>query len=355
MASFRSCMMVFILCFLTGYGLSAKAAPIDEIVVFGDSLSDNGNLYTFTKHAHSIVPSIPVMPKTPPYYQGRFTNGLNWVDDLGAAYHVKVDDYAYGGSWAEPILDSKINIPFGLDMQMDDYLLRHIMDTHRDQHLFVIWSGSNDYAHGRDDADYATTNAVESIRRQIATLIYYGAKNIFVVGVPDLSLVPEVRQEGPEAVFAAHEITNMHNQKLAIMIKNIQKINPGANVILYDITTDFNDIYNHPDKYNIKITLSACYNGGYYMGLAASAHSEEIESAKAAHLDLLNNPSLHVAYMTGLAASLDESLCKNPDDYLFFDTIHPTHYVHQLIAQKALAYLEARGVDVNPGAITSIQ
>ena len=145
------------------------ADSIDQIIVFGDSLSDTGNLYNFTSKAHKVIPSIPVIPKSP-YYQGRFTNGLNWIDDLSAAYQVPVDNYAYGGSWAEPLIDSKTNIPFGLDMQMDDYFLRHPFDMHRDKHLYIIWSGSNDYAHGRDNPDYATTNAVNSIRRQIEWL-----------------------------------------------------------------------------------------------------------------------------------------------------------------------------------------
>lgn len=317
------------------------AAPIDQIIVFGDSLSDTGNLYHFTQKAHAVISSVPVIPKSP-YYEGRFTNGLNWIDDLSAAYHLPVDNYAYGGSWAEPLFDSKMNIPFGLDMQMDDYFLHHPFDTHRENHLYIIWSGSNDYAHGRDNPDYATTNAVNSIRRQIEWLADYGAKNIFVIGVPDLSLVPEVRVEGADAMQATHAISAMHNRKLLAMIKEVQAQYPALNLLVYDITDDFTDIFNHPEKYNIKITSSACYNGGFY--LAAAANGGEIDAAKSVHLDLLNNPSLNVAYRTSLAAAAGELACPNPQDYLFFDTIHPTSAVHQLIADKAYAFLQTRGL-----------
>src|SRR5258708_28470946 len=41
---------------------------VHNLVVFGDSLSDNGNTFAAVG-----------LPK-PPYYNGRWTNGLNWVD-----------------------------------------------------------------------------------------------------------------------------------------------------------------------------------------------------------------------------------------------------------------------------------
>src|SRR5438067_502473 len=39
-----------------------------QLVVFGDSLSDNGNSFVLFQQ-----------PPVPPYVQGRWTNGLNWV------------------------------------------------------------------------------------------------------------------------------------------------------------------------------------------------------------------------------------------------------------------------------------
>ena len=49
------------------------ATPLQNIVVFGDSLSDNGNLYEIMKHQ---------LPQSPPYYKGRFSNGPVWVEHL---------------------------------------------------------------------------------------------------------------------------------------------------------------------------------------------------------------------------------------------------------------------------------
>ena len=49
------------------------AQPISTVVVFGDSLSDKGNIYEYTKHR---------MPAAPGYYQGRFSNGPIWPELL---------------------------------------------------------------------------------------------------------------------------------------------------------------------------------------------------------------------------------------------------------------------------------
>ena len=56
-------------------GLEAQAPKFDAFFVFGDSLSDTGNLWLLTKSAGQD-PAIP--PSVSPhmtYFQGRFSNG----------------------------------------------------------------------------------------------------------------------------------------------------------------------------------------------------------------------------------------------------------------------------------------
>jgi phospholipase/lecithinase/hemolysin len=48
------------------YGFNLQ--NVQHLVVFGDSLSDNGNSLAAAGRPQ------------PPYYYGRWTNGLNWVD-----------------------------------------------------------------------------------------------------------------------------------------------------------------------------------------------------------------------------------------------------------------------------------
>ena len=48
----------------------AQAPRPDNIIVFGDSLSDTGNAFEATGHGE---------PPSTPYFDGRFSNGPVWV------------------------------------------------------------------------------------------------------------------------------------------------------------------------------------------------------------------------------------------------------------------------------------
>jgi len=61
-------------------GSAVPAGRINQIVVFGDSLSDSGNLFAATM---GTTPP-------PPYYQGRFSNGPVWVEDLAGRLGVEM-------------------------------------------------------------------------------------------------------------------------------------------------------------------------------------------------------------------------------------------------------------------------
>src|SRR5262249_42011574 len=63
------------LCILAGLSLARPAnaePPFSEVVVFGDSISDTGNVFLFTDGVAA----------GPPYFEGRFSNGPVWVEVL---------------------------------------------------------------------------------------------------------------------------------------------------------------------------------------------------------------------------------------------------------------------------------
>ena len=67
--------ILLLLSVFTFLSQSIFAEPIDKIIVFGDSLSDNGNVLSLTEKAKKVIPLVPLIPKNPPYFSGRFTNG----------------------------------------------------------------------------------------------------------------------------------------------------------------------------------------------------------------------------------------------------------------------------------------
>src|SRR5262245_14581793 len=71
----RSCLYALVALSLTALLLPSSAQarnPLTEVVVFGDSLSDTGNL--FLASGGTVA--------TPPYFNGRFSNGPVWVEVL---------------------------------------------------------------------------------------------------------------------------------------------------------------------------------------------------------------------------------------------------------------------------------
>ena len=96
---------------------AASAQSYGRLVVFGDSLSDNGNLY---------LASGGTQPPSPPYFQGRFSNGRVFTELLGfnpANFNGAVTgsiNFAYGGSRT----DNNVAFPPGMRQQLTTYLGR---------------------------------------------------------------------------------------------------------------------------------------------------------------------------------------------------------------------------------------
>jgi hypothetical protein len=66
--------------------MSENPSGISRLVMFGDSLSDNGNLFRFTGEP------------APPYWEGRFSNGPTYAEQLANELGAKLDDLAFGGA-----------------------------------------------------------------------------------------------------------------------------------------------------------------------------------------------------------------------------------------------------------------
>src|SRR5437588_8056906 len=93
----RWTLMAILLAIAFSASPAANADKYRRLVVFGDSLSDNGNLFALT----GFPPA--------PYYMGRFSNGPVWVEDLAQYLDVPLDDYAFGGANTDA---TNINGPF---------------------------------------------------------------------------------------------------------------------------------------------------------------------------------------------------------------------------------------------------
>lgn len=302
-------LVLFCTCF---FSLSVQAGTINKIIVFGDSLSDNGNIYALTNYA---------IPKNPPYFQGRFSNGPVWIESLARSmgFNVEIKDqfsvYAYAGAWGTDNPPSEEMALVNLAWEVSEYLGTEASQGIHPQSLIVLWIGSNDYLSGRYDADpeKSTSATVSSIQNSMEALIQYGAKHFLIVNLPDLGTTPKAYAQGAQFAARLSLLSRTHNQKLAAMLAKERILHPDVQILGFDLIPHFNDLLAHPEKYHLINLKDACYDGDY------------------GSLDSSENKSYQ--------------LCNNPNEYIYWDHVHPSKTIHDNLANIILGFLKENKVE----------
>ena len=227
-----------------------QAAPFSQIVAFGDSITDTGNAYIFTGGA---------LPASPPYFDGRFSNGPLWIDYLGAALGLPVNpaispingtNYAAGG--AKTGLDGIVP-GTGVSSQVALYLLTHPGPLDPDA-LFVLTGGANDLIEATATFDIAAAEAAaQNLVDRANDLVGNGAKNLLIANVGNVGFTPLV--SGLGGLGPATILTNAFNAKLASGLAPLLAAYPGVKVV---------------DQAGVleAIVADALLNGGLIFGIA---------------------------------------------------------------------------------------
>jgi phospholipase/lecithinase/hemolysin len=296
----------------------AKAATlatgdINSLYVFGDSLSDTGNVFTATNGASPPAP----------YFQGRFSNGEIWIDKLsqklglpltpafkitsGQAAPTAGINFAVGGSTTGTANTFDPNLP-GLQQQVG--IFSSIVPTQQAANpnaLYVLWGGANDYLPTQSTTFVPyqdTTTTINNLSSAAQSLANRGAKNIMVVDLPDLGEVPLTR--GTQGASALSNLTTQHNSQLVQAIKS--SVGESVNIIPFQVSSLFEQTLADPSKFGFTNTTEACLN-----------------------------PNV--------------GICPDPNQYLFWDQIHPTAATHQVIADAAFNTLQAQAVPAPPATV----
>ena len=212
---------------------SISGETFSQIVVFGASLSDNGN-------AVSIVPGL--FPGAP-YYPGRASNGLLWIDivadELGNEVKPFVNggtNYAVGGARTCGISGTSIN-PFDMCNQVVLYLAA-VLNRADANALYVIDTtavGNNIFTvinNGLSNNEI-TTQAPTDIAKLMDKLYDAGARKFLVTNVPDVGATP--RGQGLPSPATATALSNGFNGTLNNELANFRSAHSGADVRLADL------------------------------------------------------------------------------------------------------------------------
>lgn len=299
------------------WGLAVHAKPVKQVIVFGDSLSDNGNLYEFMNHQ---------LPLSPPYYQGRFTNGPVWIELLMEKLYPKnsvekLQDYAFGGAGIS--LDDSDETSFSLQQQIQNYFDEN-HNIANPEAMYVIWMGANNYFNLPENQDEVIRNVNRVIERSISKLVKNGARNFLLINLPDLSKTPAAIEfeAGPELKYMSQE----HNRQFAEVVRRMKAKYTRVRFVAYDVTKVMGDIVDNPQKYGFIDSVHTCYE--HLMN--ANIQDETVRKSR-----FLSNIS-SIAYPQAL---------DNCDGYLFFDLYHPSERAHVIMADEIQKLLEKEGFE----------
>lgn len=340
------CLMLGLLCFNVSY---ADNKHFDTMVVFGDSLSDNGNLYRYLWGA---------LPVSPPYYLGHFSNGVLWAEQLYSSYFPTdsgegFQNYAVGGAGA--VLSYKQNLPYTLTMELDNYLYWHTYGK-KDTTLFTVWIGGNNYLNGPTNEASITDSVVNAIEGVVERLIKAGGTKFFVPNLPDLGKTPYAVENNSHILLS--RLVQLHNQKLALKVEQLKDKYPEITFVYFDIYTFFNDALEHASDLGFSNIKQPCYLGGYLGWLTKKQPNDQQLKI---YLNQLNhhfnstnwaliedNPQVKEAvsasYLYQLLPQKNKDDALYCDEYVFWDRIHPTTRAHSFIAEQARKLLDEAGL-----------
>jgi phospholipase/lecithinase/hemolysin len=312
------CLFAAFLLTVTPIAAYAQPGPptpeFTKIVVFGDSLSDTGNVAHLTYDKYGFRVPGPVAD----YTDGSFTDGFDtappaqlysgvWIKQLAESMPSKPEvtnsldggtNYAFGyattgmgtGSFTFGTGDVFSVDVENIGQQIHDYLATKPKITPKT--LFVVWGGANDFIHGGVSVQTAYTTAANQYVNMQA-LIDAGATQFIVPNLPPLGLVPRINGD-PSTAALVNLVVAYYNGLLNLDIQLLLRKNHEKHLQIaqLDVFGLFNKIIAAPSHYS-------------FVNVTGSSQGAAV----------------------------------NPDTYLFWDDLHPTTHGHNILAINAAAIL----------------
>ena len=265
---------------------SASTPSYSNMYVFGDSLSDSGNVFALTSGTYPPAP----------YWNGRFSNGPTYAEDLAGMLGLAATpslfpggtNYAFGGATAAP--GSNIGGVYPTDLGTQVTAFRALSGPADPNALYVVWAGANDMRN--NPTGPGIVGAQTGLSGAIQGLYAEGARDFLVMNLPDLGLTPEATHHGINA--QATLLSATYNSFFDLTIGSLRGGLAGSDIRTLDTFALLNTVVAHPGAYGLTNVTDDCI-------------------------------------LAGAACT--------PGSYLFWDEIHPTAVVHTFIAGAAYEVL----------------
>ncbi|EMI5492292.1 hypothetical protein REJ26_003437 [Providencia stuartii] len=273
----------------------------DCVTVIGDSLSDSkGRMYK---------KSGGLLTRANPYYDGRFTNGSTWSEFLTNPSAMRSSQYsegratqpqielinkAEGGSPSASYFKRTFNPTFAILSNMEKQVKNL---TFTEKNLGIVFLGANDYmTYSKTDIDFIVADQKKNIEKMIKN----GARNIVVMGIPDLSLTPAAKKLTTEKKEYLQKISTEHNKKTQEIV-DLLSVQQLCRIQFFDVSKVFNEVMSTVEGIN-----------------KDKPGSYEVDKP----------------FSDGYIRRDNKNPLEIDQHYLFIDDVHPSQEVHMIIAME---------------------
>jgi len=295
--------------------LLAVVAPVaaqpraEKLVVFGTSLSDPGNAFALvggTNTPPDYLNDAFLVPAAP-YTRGghHFTNGPTWIEQLARTLKANVNaEPAFKGSnphamnfavGAARARETGVNA--NLPLQVATFLQAK-GGVASPGALYVIEVGTNDVRDALNagpGAPAIISAALTAIRTNVEALYAAGARRFLIWNVPNPALTPVIRSlNNPVVSAVALSLATSFNSGLDGQVALLRATRPGIDIDVLDIFQLLNVVVAHPAAVGFTNVTTPC-----------------------------------------ITPSVAPFFCQQPDEYLFWDGVHPTAAMHAVVAAFA--------------------
>lgn len=279
--------------------------PFDKFVVFGDSLSDSANFFRTLSQVYNIRAKLLRKKKSSEmYWNKRFSNGPNYLDYIRGFYNkgnnslaptssglgLPIINYATGlavtskdNAYLNFITTRRKILPHqipDLKTQIDTFIKDYKNSNLLDNSLVVLWIGGNDLLWTNHDSK----QIVNVIKDQLNLILSQTKLRYFVIPtLPDISTAPVVLQ---------------YPYDLSILQDEVNKINYELNYAIDDLKIQY------PDT----VVIRPNFNDGLHSIVTDNLLQQNKEECQKEDGNSIR--------------------CKNPQDMIFWDYIHPTTTLH---------------------------
>ncbi|KAL2483765.1 GDSL esterase/lipase [Forsythia ovata] len=334
----HSIALIFIFQFLQIPGIDAK---VSSVIVFGDSTVDSGN--------NNFIPTV-LRSDFRPYGRdfdggrstGRFSNGRIPTDFISEAFGLKptvpayldpaygIKDFASGvcfasaGTGYDNATSRVLSvIPLWKELEyykeyksrLEGYLGKTKANKILTEALYIISMGTNDFLENYYVLPYRSfefspkdyQKFLAGIARSFITEIYHlGARKVSLTGLPPMGCLPLERTlHGGICIARYNYVAKEFNKKLKALVETLNDELSGIRLVLSNPYHVLYNIIRDPQSFGFETAATACCGTGRFeMGYLCNEH----------------NPFT----------------CTDANQYVFWDSFHPTEKTNCILADHAV-------------------